>query len=171
MKHIFTLFAILYYSVIFSQNISLDEVVKLRKNDIGHVEEYLTAKDWSFLEASEPTFETMGSATFTYKKDNYSDAAQSFLTFIYSGYSETRRIGIQINKADVYNTYLARIKALGCKLIDSKIEEGNIIKIYRGQTTTFKITTATVTGDFDAKKTTYYILLFDNEDYDLSQRE
>ena len=154
---------------VLAQNISIDDIIKLRKNDIGFVEEFLTERGWSFLEASEPTIETMGSATFAYKKDNYSDAAQSFLTFIYSGYSDTRRIGVQINKSDIYNTYLARVKSFGCKLIDSKIEEGNIIKIYRGQTTTFKITTTTVKGDFDSKRSTYYILLYDNLDYDLSQ--
>ena len=48
-----------------AQNLSLDEILKLRKNDIGYVEEYLTNKGWNFLEAKEPSEEEMGSATFT----------------------------------------------------------------------------------------------------------
>jgi hypothetical protein len=130
MKKRITLILIILSTVCFSQNITLDEVLKLRKNEIGYVEEYLTGKGWDFLEAKEPTEDNMGTATFAYKKSNYDDAAQSFLYFIYSGYSDRKRIGLQINKVEIYNSYLSRLKNLGCLLIDSKIKDGEIIKVY-----------------------------------------
>lgn len=148
-----------------SQNLTIDELLKLRKNEIGYVEEYLTGKNWSFLEANEPSEENMGSATFAYKKNNYDETAQSFLHFFYSGSSDRKRIGIQVNKVESYNTYVARVKSLGCKLVDSKIKDGEIIKIYMGPTTTFKISTTTVKNDFDSRKTVYYLFIIDNDDY------
>jgi len=148
-----------------AQNLSLDEILKLRKNDIGYVEEYLTNKGWNFLEAKEPSEEEMGSATFTYKKSDFDNTAQSFLYFMYSGHSERKRIGIQVNKVDVYNTYISRIKSFGCTLTDSKVVGSDIVKIYVGETTTFKITTTTVTNDFNSKKTIYHFLICDNIDY------
>jgi len=153
-----------------SQNLSIDELIKLRKNDIGYVEEYLTGKGWSFLEASEPSSETLGSATFAYKKNNYDETAQSFINFLYSDFGR-RRIGIQVNKVESYNAYVTRIKALGCKLVDSKIKDGEIIKIYMGPTTTFKISTSTVKNDFDSRKTIYYVFIIDNDDYQLNFSE
>ena len=148
-----------------SQNLTVDELLKLRQSEIGYVEEYLTSKGWSFLEAKEPTDERMGNATFTYKKNDYDDTAQSFLNFLYSSYSLRKRITIQVNKVEAYNSYISRIKSLGCKLVNSKIKEGDIVKIYRGPSTTFQITTSTVTNDFNSRKTVYHFLICDNDDY------
>jgi hypothetical protein len=165
MKKNLTLFLTLIGTICYSQNITLDDVLKLRKNDIGYVEEYLTGKGWTFLEAKEPTDEDMGTATFAYKKSEFDDTAQSFLYFMYSGFSERRRLALQINRVETYNAYLSRVKSLGCNLVESKISDGDIVKIYRGQTTTIQITTSTVKNDFDSKKTVYNFFICENEDY------
>jgi hypothetical protein len=149
----------------YSQNLTVDNLLKLRKSEIGYVEEFLTSKGWSFTRAEEPTDDNMGTATFAYNKNNYNDNAECFLTFLYSHSIERKRVGIQIINSQVYNSYLSEIKRLGCKLIDSKVEDNAIIKVYRGQTTTFKITTSTLKNEFEGTNTFYYILICDNIDY------
>jgi hypothetical protein len=151
-----------------SQNLTLNQLLELKKKDIGNAEEYLTERGWEFFNAEEPTFDTMGKALFTYNKNEMSERAESFLTFLYSEYSERTRISIQINKKMKYTEYINSIKSFGCKLISSKIKDGEIVKIYRGATTTFKITSSTSTNFFNEATAVWHLFIVSNDDFDLN---
>lgn len=160
-----TLVFILIYSLSFSQNLTLDELISLRKRNLATVEEKLTLKGWSFIRGEEPQSGNLGKATFAYNKSSYEDKAESFINYLYSDFSERKRIDIQIVKKEKYNLYLARIKALGCKLIDSNISEGNIKKIYQGATLTFIISISTQKEDYSSTSTLYNFFVVENSDY------
>ena len=82
MKQFLLVFAFLLTSnSIFSQNLTLAQILEIKKKDLGNAEEYLTEKGWEFQNAEEPTYNTLGKATFTYNKSEMSDIAESFLTF------------------------------------------------------------------------------------------
>lgn len=99
MKQFLLVFAFLLTSnSILSQNLSLAQILEIKKKDLGNAEEYLTAKGWEFKNAEEETSDKLGKATFTYNKSDMSDMAESFLTFFYSNYSNKTRINIQVNK-------------------------------------------------------------------------
>ena len=66
---------------VLSQNLTLAQILEIKKKDLGNAEEYLTAKGWEFKDAEEPTYDKLGKATFTYNKSDMSDIAESFLTF------------------------------------------------------------------------------------------
>ncbi len=150
-----------------SQNLTLAQILEIKKMDLGNAEEYLTAKGWEFKNAEEATYEKLGNATFTYNKSDLSDLAESFLTFLYSSYSDRTRISIQISKKVKYNEYMNSIKGYGCKLVDSKIEDGRIVKIYRGATTTFRVSSSTSLNFYKEETAVWFILIVSNEDYDL----
>lgn len=160
-----TLVFILIYSLSFSQNLTLDELIGLRKRDLATVEEKLTLKGWSFIRGEEPQSGNLGKATFAYNKSSYEDKAESFINYLYSDISDRKRIDIQIVKKEKYNLFLARIKALGCKLIDSNISDGNIKKIYQGATLTFIISIATQKEDYSSTSTLYHFFVIENSDY------
>lgn len=160
-----TLMFILIYSLSFSQNITLDELISLRKRDLANVEEKLTLKGWSYISGEEPQDGNLGKATFAYNKSAYEDKAESFINYLYSDISDRKRIDIQIVKKEKYNLFLARIKALGCKLIDSNISDGNIKKIYQGAKLTFIITIATQKEDYSSTSTLYHFFVVENSDY------
>ena len=160
-----TLVFILIYSLSFSQNLTLDELIGLRKRDLATVEEKLTLKGWSFIRGEEPENGNLGKATFAYNKSSYEDKAESFINYLYSDISDRKRIDIQIVKKEKYNLFLARIKALGCKLIDSNISDGNIKKIYQGATLTFIISIATQKEDYSSTSTLYHFFVVENSDY------
>ncbi len=153
----------------YSQNLTLDELIRLRKKDIAGVEEFLTAKNWSFLSSEEPKSDTLGSATFAYGKNDYDDKAQSFIIYYYSDNSWFKRIFIQVVSKEKYNFFLARIKSLGCKLIDSSISDGRIKKVYQGATTTFIINISSKKEEiFEVTKSSYHINIIENYDYELN---
>ena len=172
MNQLLLVFAFLLISNNFvAQNLTLAQILEVKKKDLGNAEEYLTAKGWEFLEAEEPTFDKLGNATFTYNKSDMSSRAESFMTFYYSGYSDKTRISIQVNKKIKYNEYINSIKTYGCKLINSKVEEGKIVKIYRGATTTFEVTSSTSSNFYNEETAVWNIFIVSNEDYDLNWGE
>ncbi|MCB9823340.1 hypothetical protein H6802_00025 [Candidatus Nomurabacteria bacterium] len=156
---------------VLSQNLTLAQILEIKKKDLGNAEEYLTAKGWEFKDAEEPTYDKLGKATFTYNKSDMSDIAESFLTFFYSNYSDKTRISIQVNKKAKYNEYINAIKSFGCKLIKSKVENGNIVKVYRGATTTFEVTSSTSSNFYNEETAIWHLFIATNEDYDLNWGE
>jgi len=172
MKQLLLLSAFLLISnSVLSQNLTIAQLLEIKKKDLGNAEEYLTAKGWEFKDAEEPTYGKLGNATFTYKKSDISDLAESFLILYYSSYSDKTRISIQVNNRIKYNEYMNAIKGYGCKLIDSKIEEGIIVKIYRGATTTFIVLSSTSSNFYNEETAVWFISIASNEDYDLKSSE
>ena len=156
----------------YSQNLTIDEVVALRKKNIANVEEFLTAKNWSYIGSNAPQSGNLGNARFAYGKSNYDDKAEAFIKYLYSENTGRKRISLQIHKKDKYNLYLARIKTLGCKLIKSKISDNGIEKIYQGATTTFIIDVKTQSEEFSSStKTIYHFFIIENSDYELNYKD
>lgn len=172
MKQFLLAFGFLLISCsVFSQNLTLAQVLEIKKKDLGNAEEYLTAKGWEFKKAVEPTDDKLGSATFTYNKSDMSDLAESFLIYYYSSYSDITRISIQINKKTKYNEYISAIKGYGCKLINSKVEDCSIVKIYRGATTTFEVTSSTSSNYYSEETAIWNVFIVSNADYDINLDE
>ena len=171
MKHLLLTLTLLISNSVLSQNLTLAQILEIKKKDLGNAEEYLTSKGWEFSDAVEPSDGQLGKATFTYNKSNTSDLAESFLTYLYSDYTGNTRIDIQVHKKIKYNEYINSIKGYGCKLIDSKIEEGRIIKIYRGATTTFRISSSTSSNFYNEETAIWNIFIVSNEDYELNWGE
>jgi hypothetical protein len=153
---------------LFAQNLSMSQLMEIRMKSLGDAEEYLTGKGWEFLNAEDENSERLGYATFSYEKDYMSDLAASFLSFYYSEYLDVKRISIQVNKIEKYNEYLNAIKSYKCKMILSTVENGNLVKVYRGATTTFKITSSTSENSFNVESANWQIFVLSNDDYDLN---
>lgn len=165
------LLCIFNFSVCFSQNLKLSEIVSLRLKSIAEVEETLTSKSWTLLEAKQPADGNLGNMTFAFNKSDFDDKAESFFKYMYSEITDTRRVNIQINKKSFYDSYMAQIKLLGCSLVKSKIVDDQIVKVYKGKTTTFEITITTTKDNLSETKTTYYFFITDNEDYTMNFTE
>jgi hypothetical protein len=123
----FLIFALCTISC-YSQNLTLDEILTLRKKDLAGVEEYLSMKGWSFVSSKEGSDESLGNADFAYNKGSFNNKAEAFLIYLFSKSSEYKRITLQISKKEKYTSYLTRVKSFGCKLIDSEINDGSIKK-------------------------------------------
>jgi hypothetical protein len=165
------LLLLLFSLTSYSQNLTLDEVVGLRKKNIANVEEFLTAKNWSYIGSNEPESDKLGNARFAYGKSSYDDKAEAFIKYLYSENTGRKRISFQVHKKDKYNLYLTRIKSLGCKLIKSKISDGGIEKVYQGATTTFIIDVNTQSEKYSSATTTvYHFFIIENSDYEVNYK-
>ncbi len=173
---VFTRFLIITFHLIFSnsvisQNLTIAQILEIKKKDLGNAEEYLTTKGWEFNDAEEASSDKLGKATFTYNKSEMSDLAESFLVYYYSSFLDITRIQIQVNSKVKYNEYINSIKGYGCVLINSEIKDGRIVKVYRGKTTTFRISSSTSSNFYNEKSAIWTIFIASNEDYDLIWNE
>lgn len=173
MKRTFTIITLLFCSLYLqSQNLTINELASLRKKSFGNVEEILSNKNWTFLEGDQPTSEKLGSAVFAYNKEEYSDKSKSFIDFLYNNTEDNaiceHRIVLQFFDKTKYNSYVNSFKTIGCKLIKSIIEDGNIVKVYQGETTTFKVTIITKKNEMGVTATIYKFFILSNVDYNLN---
>lgn len=170
MKILFTLIILFFSLNIFSQNLTLDEVMNLRKKSIANCEEYLTSKNWNLISSKSGKKDyKLGNLIFAYNKNPFDDNAESFIYFYYSDFSDRKRIKIQLIQPQIYNNYIDRIKSFRCKLIDNKVNDDGIVKTYQGATTTFIITISTPKDVTNSTSSTlYYFLIIDNSDYELN---
>lgn len=160
------LFSLLTYIGAISQNLTLRELISIRKMDVAEVEEFLTLKNWEFLNASEEEFgKKMGEASFSYNKSNYSESAEAFLNYYYSILFNSR-VGIQISKKAKYTEYLNGVKSFGCKLIKTEVLSNSITKVYQGATTTFIFIITTGENSTGNSMPLWRLSILLNDDYD-----
>jgi hypothetical protein len=165
MKYLFiTLLFVFISNTSLCQNLTLDQLLPLRLKSLEKVEEFLTAKNWELAKVEDATEESLGYALFAYKKSLHNDRAESFISFIFSSVPNNQMISIHLVKVEKYNSFLARVKALGFKFQESIIEEGQLIKIYRYNNTTIKVTTSFEKLDYSSTKTTYIFLICNSKE-------
>ncbi len=167
-KAILLIFILTGPAVLFAQNLTMSQLLEIKKKDIGNAEDYLVSKGWEFLEAKEPTWDKFGSVAFTYEKDNMSSRAVSFLIYLFSDVSSQTRVLIQVHKKEKYTEYVNAIKSYGCEMVSSKVENNEIVKVYRGATTTFIIRSGTSENYFNEQSAVWTFSILSNDDYDLN---
>lgn len=157
------LFSILLISIsskIFSQNLTFKELLDIKSYGIVQAEEFLTEKNWEFLDSVSPENDKMGMLTFGFKT-KVQNKAESFLYYIFSK-NDNCRISIQISNKEKYLAYLKEIKNSGAKIVDSKINNGEINKVYKNSLNVFTITTYTETSS--SKSETYWQIVIKDID-------
>jgi hypothetical protein len=158
-------FSILGISSIYAQNLTMAQLLNIRKMNIGEVTDYLSNRNWDFVEAEDETDEKLGSITFAYEKSDMNENAQSFLIYYFSDVYDTRRVMIQINKKVKYTEFVNAIKSYGCKLIESNVVDGSIRQVYQGATTTFIIASITAKNVYNVDSAAWLFQIRSNDDY------
>ncbi len=170
MKKLISLFCVFLISgFVFSQNLSLSQILSVRKMNLAEAEEYLTQKGWKFFEAKEKREGELVVATFAYNVGMYDNKAESFLGLFYYKFPEIENLlRIQVHKESKYLEYLNQIKSWGGRVLKSYVEDDSIVKVYQGSTMTYVIYTSTSEDDFYSKSTVYQFLIMTNESYENS---
>lgn len=149
-----------------AQNITFDELLELRKKNFANVEEFMSSRGWSFTGGEKATSDELGTMNFAYKKSLYNEKAESFFHYFMDIDDTGCMVNIQLRDKTKYIEYLNRIRALGCKLVDSKFENSAIEKIYKGLTTTIIVSVRNSVKDNSSTiKATYYFTILPNSRY------
>lgn len=168
MKHFIKLITFLLLILLtntgFGQNLSLDELVDLRKKNLTKFIEYLNPKGW--INSNEARLEASEQSSDYFRLSN--KASKSTIEFLSSNDIKTNRISIHVSQKETYSQYVTKIISLGYRLIKAELENGDIIKVYQGKKNTIKVTTITDKTNYSsATINTYKFLILSNEDYGL----
>ena len=144
MKQIFAYF-ILYSLTIISanaQNLSLDELIRLRGKDIESANTYLSSKGWQFDDASEETQNQYSTTTWSYGKQQYTNRSKAFIKLMTAdGYFNQIRY-ITIYK-EHFNLIKSRIAYYKLTRLSSEAKDGYIKSTYIGSNYIIETTTST----------------------------
>ena len=151
----------------FSQNLSLTELISLRKMSLEDTETFLTNKGWQFKDVEEPTYDRLGRVTFLYGTTGDYEYAESFVYKYYKLLHEGR-IVVQISSLTKYMQYLNSVKAFKPLLIFSGSDNGDLIKVYQGTTTTFIFRTSKSTNRLGDAVSSWSLGLWTNDDYNIT---
>lgn len=143
MKRIVTYFilTILCCSSIYAQKLTLTDLTTLcSKKNWEDVNQTLLAKKWTYYDSEKGSTYKYNTITWSFNKDYYSDKAQAwFYLYTYEGYPN--KISYSIFNKESYSIIQNSIASAGFKLINSEIEDNEIISTYTSSNYTLKIST------------------------------
>lgn len=148
----------------YAQNLSLPQLMSLRTMDLDDAELFLTQKGWSYSKGEAPSEEKFGVLQFVYNSTGDFDFGEAFIWKIYS-YDGINILKAQIGKQSKYLEYLTAVKNYKPELIFSGTEDDELVKVYRGATTTFKFSTSTAENTYGDDKAVWFLRIYSNEDF------
>ena len=151
-------------TLVFCQNLTLSELISLRKMSLEEAETYLTKKGWQYKGGTEAEVEKLGKAEFVYNASDDLKYGHSFIHLLYMQ-EQVKRIAIQTSEMLRYTEYLDGVNKFAASPKNTKIVEGDLVKIFIGPTTTFAFTTTTLNNSSGSTKTSWLLLIAENEDY------
>lgn len=165
MKKILFFLSFFLYVGLSAQNLSLNELIALRRMELADAENFLTNKGWHYKEGTAPDGEKLGVALFVYRPKSDYKQAESFIAYYYQE-DGTRRLSIQIHTQAKYLEYLAGVNKFAPSPLNTKIKEGSLVKIYVGSTTTFHFITTARNNGLGSTGSVWKLYLVENSDYE-----
>lgn len=138
-----------------AQNLSLNELIALRKMSMEEGEIFLTTKGWKYKEGENNELFTTVQYVLNNKQNG---SAEAFLALLYA--TTEHRLWMQFANAGKYNEFIASVKELKLRLVNNGIDQtGALMKEYQGATTTVSLKTSKLR---QGTATSYYIEMKDN---------
>jgi hypothetical protein len=149
-----------------AQNLTMDQLLEIKKKDIGSAEDYLAANGWEFMEESEPYWDKLGSVVYAFAMDYTIQRAESVLFYVYNDITSEIRIVVQVREKEKYSEYVKAIMDYDCEMVSSKVENNESVKLYQGAITTFMIRSGSSGNYFNEHSDVWTFSIFSNDDYD-----
>ncbi|MCF1751367.1 toxin-antitoxin system YwqK family antitoxin [Mariniradius sediminis] len=164
-------FSLFYLSTVFGQKLTINELTNLgRKKNWEEINQFLMSKGWVYYDSEKGSSQEYSTITWSYNKDSFSDKAQAwFYLFTYEGYPN--KISYSFFNQDSYSLIQSNLGPSGFKLVESKIEDNQLISTYRNSSFTLNTSTKKRSDSdwTDRTLTAYTITLIRNEGvYDLN---
>lgn len=142
---------------LYSQKLTLTDLTTLcNKKNWEDVNQSLLAKKWTYYDSEKGSTYKYNTITWSFNKDYYSDKAQAwFYLFTYEGYPN--KISYSVFNKESYSIIQNSISSSGFKLINSEIEDNQVISTYTNTQYTLEISTEKRTDDdWSYRSTTAY---------------
>lgn len=142
---------------LYSQKLTLTDLTTLcNKKNWEDVNQSLLAKKWTYYDSEKGSTYKYNTITWSFNKDYYSDKAQAwFYLFTYEGYPN--KISYSVFNKESYSIIQNSISSAGFKLVNSEIEDNQVISTYSNTQYTLEISTEKRTDDdWSERSTTAY---------------
>ncbi|WP_146106066.1 hypothetical protein [Apibacter adventoris] len=164
MKNIFIILFSLIVLFSNAQNLTLDELMTLRKSNITEVKHYLTNKNWEFSR-----YKQGGNKIPNMYEFNYQNYISTVLYMEHpKGNTNLSRIIVLTTSDKKAQEYAERVLSFNPKHLQGKYDELAIAtNVYQGATTTFIFESYQTPG---SKSHYYLITILNNQDYNKNYR-
>lgn len=162
MKKLLFLLMILLSILGYGQNLSLSELISIRKMSIHDSELFLKKKGWEFISNAPPVGDSLGIVLYVYKLTGHKNPSAESTMMIFYAPHRPKRLSMQVTKKEKYLEYINEVKKLVPEPISKK--EGGMLKLRCiGKTTTFQFTLEenVAPGDFPFSG----LLIAENDDF------
>ncbi len=128
-------------STIFGQKITLTDLTNLcNKKNWEDVNQVLLTKGWTYYDSEKGNTYKYNTIIWSFNKDYYSDKAEAwFYLYTYEGFPN--KISYTVFNKESYSLIQNSISAAGFKLVNSEIEDNEVISTYGNVSYTLKIST------------------------------
>lgn len=126
---------------VFGQKLTLTDLTTLcSKKNWEDVNQSLLAKKWTYYDSEKGSTYKYNTITWSFNKDYYSEKAQAwFYLYTYEGYPN--KISYSVFNKESYSIIQNSIASAGFKLVNSEIEDNEIISTYANVNYTLKVST------------------------------
>ncbi|MBT5989950.1 MAG: hypothetical protein HOG71_03765, partial [Bacteroidetes bacterium] len=154
-------FSIVLCSHSFAQKLTLNDLTQLcNKENWEDVNQRLLSKNWTYYDSKKGNSEKYNTITWSFNKESYSDKAQAwFYLYTYEGFPN--KISYSFFNKESYTVIQNSLTSKGFKLIDSEIEDNELISSYGNTSFLLDISTSRMEDDdwSSASVTAYRIIL------------
>jgi antitoxin component YwqK of YwqJK toxin-antitoxin module len=140
-----------------AQKLSLTDLTNLcNKKNWEDVNQTLLAKNWTYYDSEKGSTYKYNTITWSFNKDYYNDKAQGwFYLYTYEGFPN--KISYSVFNKESYSLIQNSIAAAGFKLVNSEIEDNEVISTYSNASYTLTISTEKRKDtDWSERSTTAY---------------
>lgn len=120
------------FSTAQAQSLSLDELISLRSKDVDGVNNFLSARGWTFSDAAEETDNQYSRSTWAFGKQYYSGRAKAFVTLM-SADGYYNKITYKTSVKSHFDLLKSRILAYKMLKTSSSVNDGSISTTYVGK--------------------------------------
>ncbi len=142
---------------VFGQKLTLTDLTTLcSKKNWEDVNQTLLAKKWTYYDSEKGSTYKYNTITWSFNKDYYSDKAQAWIyLYTYEGYPN--KVSYSVFNKESYSIIQNSISSAGFKLVNSEIEDNQVISTYGNSLYTLEISTEKRTDDdWSDRSTTAY---------------
>lgn len=138
---IYFILTILSCYTVYAQKLTLTDLTNLcSKKNWEDVNQTLITKKWTYYDSEKGNTYKYNTITWSFNKDYYSDKAEAwFYLYTYEGFPN--KISYSVFNKESYSIIQNSISSAGFKLINSEIENNEIISTYANSKYTLKIST------------------------------
>lgn len=134
-------FTLMFCAESFGQKLSLNDLINLcNKENWEHVNQTLLSKGWTYYDSEKGDTYKYNTITWSFNKDYYSDKAQGwFYLFTYEGFPN--KVSYTVLNKGSYAFIQNSISSAGFRLLNSVIEDNQVVSIYGNASYSLEIST------------------------------